>query len=139
MNEVRMEYTEGLGRKAEVWVDGHLLCVCDGVSTTTKRCPPGEMASVKFSYLTEAGFSWEYALLGNPSRRKVLDPLRGWAYVGYGQVLQVMPVLVDFGVVTMQDANWSTEESLVGKYVKIPVDRLEITFVQEPDWPKEMR
>ena len=31
-----MEQTEGLGRLAEVWVDGMLLEVCDSVSTAER-------------------------------------------------------------------------------------------------------
>jgi len=137
--DVRMEHTDGLGRKAEVWVGGHLLKVCDGVSEAEKRCPPGAMDDVRFSYVTEAGFTWEEAIRGNPSRRRGLEPLRGWAYAGFGQIVQVMPVVIDFGLMRMEDANWSSDERLVGRYVRVPIDRLEISRANEADWPKDAR
>ena len=135
--DVRMEYTGGLGKEAEVWVQGSLLCVCDGVSRPGKPCPPGQLEDVKFSYLTEGGFAWSQAVRGNPGERRRLEPVRRWAYVGFGRVVQVMPVLVDFGLLTMEDANWTNDKELVGKYVRIPIDRLEISRAHRPDWPRE--
>jgi len=137
--DVRMEHTEGLGRVAEVWVKGNLLTVCDGVSSAERRCPPGLTDNVKFIYVNEAGFNWDDAVRGNPSRRRILEPVRKWAYVGYGQVVAVMPVVVEFGLLRMEDANWTSDESLVGKYVRIPIDRLEIVPAVEADWPEGAR
>jgi len=137
--DVRMEHTEGLGRAAEVWVAGNLLCVCDGVSEADKPYPPGEMPAVKFSYMTEAGFTWAQAVRGNPSERRVLEAVRHWSYVGFGQVVQIMPVVLDFGLLKMEDANWTSDETLVGKFVRIPIDRLELSWAGEPDWPDEMQ
>jgi len=131
-----METTEGLGREAEVWVDGHLLVVCDNVSAPGHRSPPGLLENVKFTYMTAEGFTWEQALRENPSKKQTLEHVRSWRYVGYGRVVQVMPVIVDFGLLTMEDANWSTDEQLVGKFVRIPIDRLEIAPAHEDDWPE---
>jgi hypothetical protein len=124
--EVRMEHTEGLGRLAEVWVDGTALLVCDGVSPPGRRTPPGVLEDVEFAYMTAEGFSWDRAAGANRSKRKQLDHVRRWSYVGYGQVVSIMPVVVDFGLLTMEDANWSSDEGLTGRFVAIPIDRLEI-------------
>ena len=121
-----MEQTHGLGRQAEVWVDGHLLTVCDGVSRAGRRCPPGVLEAVKFTYVSDEGASWADALGGNPGCKKRLDPVRGWSYTGYGQIVSVMPVVIDFGLLQMEDANWATDEGFVGRFVKIPIDRLDI-------------
>jgi len=133
--EVRMEHTAGLGLEAEVWVDGRLLVVCDGVSKPGKRCPPGELIGVAFTYVTVEGPSWRQATGGNPGEKKQLDPLGGWSYTGYGQVVSVMPVVIDFGLLKMADPNWTTDEGLVGCYVKVPIDRLEICRAAAEDWP----
>ena len=134
-----MEHTAGLGRKAEVWLGGTLLCVCDGVSRPERRCPPGPVEDTKFSYMTAEGFSWAQATRGNPSHRLQVDPVRGWTYVGFGRVVSVGPVVVDFGLLTMEDANWTTDESLIGRYVRIPIDRLEIIPAPAQDWPDGMK
>lgn len=135
--EVRMEYTEGLGREAQVWVNGELLTVCDGISLLDSPVRPGELDSVKFSYMSAEGFSWDQAICGNRGERKMLQHVRGPAYVGYGKVVAIMPVVIDFGLLQMADPNWTTDEYLVGRYVKIHIDRLEISPDHQPDWPDD--
>ena len=134
-----MENTEGLGREAEVWLDGHSLRVCDSISRPQKPCPAGILRDAKFTYASMSGFSWEKALGSNPSNKKLLDPVRRWSYVGFGQIVSIMPVVIDFGLLQMEDANWSNDETLIGRFVKVPIDRLEISQAREPDWPEEMR
>ena len=135
-----MEHTHGLGHEAQVWIGGDLLTVCDAISLPGSPCPAGPLERVAFSYASMEGFSWDRALRGNPGRRMLLDPLRRWTYAGYGRILSVAPaVIVDFGLLRMEDANWTTDESLVGRFVRIPIDRLEITGARKPDWPETMR
>jgi len=134
--EVRMEHTEGLGGPAEVWVDGFPLTVCDSVSDPQKRCPPGVLQGVRFGYMTAEKVSWDQAAGENPSKKKMLDPVGRWSYVGYGQVVSIMPVVIDFGLLRMEDANWTSDESLVGQFVKVPIDRLEIAPANLRDYPE---
>lgn len=133
-----MEQTEGLGRQAEVWVDGELLRVCDDISTPQHRCPPGVLEDVRFVYSCDSGTNWREARRLNPGRKQLLEPLKRWSYIGYGRVTQIMPVVVDFGLLVMEDSSWTTDESLIGQYVAIQIDRLEITRPGS-DWPLELR
>ncbi len=121
-----MEHTEGLGGLAEVWVDGALLRVCDGVSPPGQPAPPGPLEGATFRYTTDETVSWAEAMASNASRKIMLEPVKCWAYVGFGRVEQVMPVVVHFGLLRMEDPNWSTDERLVGRYVCVPIDRLEL-------------
>lgn len=136
--EVRMEHTEGLGRQADVWVNGTLLTVCDGISSSQRRTPPGLLKAVKLSYPSMEGFSWQDAVDENPSQKMYLDHERGWSYVGYGKVTSIMPVVIDFGVLKMEDPNWATEDDLIGKYVRVAIGRLEIAPASEQDWPEHI-
>jgi hypothetical protein len=133
--DVRLESTEGLGRPAEVWVDEMLLTVCDNISEPGRRRAPGELEDVKFNYVSSEGFTWADAVAGNRKRTKVLVRVRNWTYEGYGRVVSIMPVVIDFGVLVMEDGNWCTDECLVGQWVKVPIDRLEISPAGEPGWP----
>lgn len=137
--EVRMEHTEGLGRLAEVLVDGHTFYVCDAVSDPGRPASAGLLEEVEFCYMTAEGFSWDEAARGNPSKERRLDHVRGWAYQGYGRVVSIMPVRVDFGLLEMEDANWSRQESLVGRFVTISIDRLELRRKDRGDWPAHLR
>lgn len=134
-----MEHTEGVAKRAEVWLAGRLLTVCDGVSSAGRRCEPGELKNVGFHYVNEGGVNWDEAAAGNPSWRQSLEHVRDWSYEGFGRVVSIMPVVIDFGLLRMEDANWTTDESLIGRYVRIPIGRLEICPATEPDWPEEMR
>ncbi len=134
-----MEHTNGLGRKAEVWLGGRLLCVCDGVSKLEQRCDLGPVDGAKFSYMTAEGVSWAQATRGNPAHRLQMDPVSGWQYMGFGRVMSIAPVVVDFGLLIMEDANWTTDESLIGRYVRIPIDRLELNPAPAQDWPDNMK
>ena len=136
MRELRMERTAGLGREAQVWADGHLLVVCDGVSEPDCRCSPGPLEQVRFGYMTEESFTWEQAIGGNPARRRKLEHVRRWSYVGFGRVMSVAPVVIDFGLLQMEDANWTTDESLTGKFVRVAIDRLEVLPEPVADWPE---
>ncbi len=139
MNEVRMEHTEGLGKLAEVWIDGALLTVCDGVSLPGQRCTPGILEDVELRYYNDEGYTWEDALRGNPSHRSIIEPVRGWGYIGFGQVEQIMPVVINFGGLRMEDPAWSTDDTLIGQFVRVPINRLEIVPKRKPDWPDEMK
>ena len=127
-----MEHTEGLGKLAEVWVDGHLLYVCDGVSEPGRRVPAGVIENVRFTYVTTEGLSWQEAVADNRARKRQLDHVRKWSYSGYGRVRSIMPVVVDFGLLEMEDANWTSDEGLIGQFVRIPIDRLEIGHAGRP-------
>ena len=124
--DVRMEHTRGRGRQAEVWVADELFTVCDGISSAESLTPAGPMEGVRFRYMTESPVALSSTVKENPRLRKGLDHLRSWAYTGYGQVVSIMPVMIDFGLLTMEDPNWATDESLIGRHVRVAIDRLEI-------------
>jgi len=137
--DVRLESTEGFARAAEVWVGGTLFVAMDEISPPDEPLSPGLLSDVAFRYMTEEGFSWDQAVAGNRAKRRLVEPVRSWRYVGFGRVLQIMPVVIDFGLLTMADANWTTDEALVGRFVRVAIDRLSITHRVPDDWPESMR
>ena len=50
-----------------------------------------------------------------------------------------MPVVIDFGLLKMEDANWTGDERLIGRYVRVAIDRLEVSPAFAPDWPDEAK
>ncbi len=128
-----MEHTEGLGRAAEVWIDGALLTVCDGISPRGRRTPPGPLEGVKFQYTNDEAFTWDLAKRRNKTKNVSLEPLTGWSYFGYGRVEQIMPVVIHFGLLRLEDATWTTDETLVGQYVGVPINRLELVPAEEEE------
>ena len=114
-----------------------MLTVCDNLSGRDQKCPPGPLENVRFSYMSIESPNWAEAIKANKAKRKRLEKVRAWSYTGYGQVVSVMPVVVDFGLLCMEDPNWATDEGLVGNYVKVAIDRLEISPPASTDWPAE--
>lgn len=137
--EVRLESTDGPGRQAEVWIDGSLLVVMDEYTRPGERAAPGPLPDAKFVYMTEEAFSWAEAIAGNRSERRLLEPVRSWRYAGFGRVVQIMPVVIDFGLMCMEDANWTNDEKLVGRFVCVPIDRLSLTRQESDGWPEDLR
>ena len=68
--------------------------------------------------------------------RKIFNGLN--LTIKQGQVTAIMPVTIDFGLLQMEDANWTNDESLVGRHVMIAIDRLELVSADQPDWPEEI-
>lgn len=133
--EVRLENTRGLGKLAEVWVNEELLSVCDNISEPDRRCAPGVIEGAQFRYTSDEPVNWADALAGNRGRKRQLMHVKGWSYIGYGQVVSIIPTIIDFGVLTMTDPNWTTDESIVGKYIRVHIDRLELIPASKSDWP----
>lgn len=137
--DVRLEYTQGLGKLADVWVGGHLLTVCDAISESSQRVMPGVLTEVEFVYNTYEHIDWQQAIVDNPGHRVTLDHEKSWSYVGYGRILQIQPVVVDFGLIRMVAGDWTDDRNLIGKSVRVPIDRLEIRHANRPDFPAAMR
>ncbi|MCP4375130.1 MAG: hypothetical protein GY794_02965 [bacterium] len=134
-----MEHTDGFARKAEVLLGDESLIVCDGISSPEVRCVPGLIENVRFSYPSLEGFQWFEAVRDNPSNKIRLEHVRGWSYVGFGRVVSIMPVTIDFGMLTLEDPNWSDDKDLAGKYVKVSIDRLDLSIDDGKQWPDELK
>ncbi len=132
--DVRMESMGGHGQAADVWVGGELMRVYDSFTPPGERAVPGLLENVRFRYIADEPVDWDTARDENLGFRKRLDSVQGWAYVGYGQIVDIMPVRIDFGLLQMDDANWSTDRNLIGQYVRVTLDRLEIA----PDDDEEL-
>jgi hypothetical protein len=137
--EVRMEHTDGFARRAEILLGDESLIVCDGVSSPEARCVPGLIENVKFSYPSLEGFQWSSAIRDNPSNKVRLEHVRGWSYIGFGRVVSIMPVTIDFGMLELEDPNWSDDKNLAGKYVKVSIDRLDLSLDDGKQWPDELK
>ena len=134
-----MEHTDGFARKAEILLDEESLIVCDSVSTPELRCSPGVIENPKFSYPSLEGFEWPQAVRDNPSSRVSFDHVSGWSYIGFGRVLSIMPVVIDFGVLELEAPNWCDDERLAGRYVKVSVDRLDLSIDDGKQWPEDLK
>jgi hypothetical protein len=130
--EIVLLRTGGAGKAAIVELPGGaVLTVQDGISRPGEPHPSGVVYGAAISYVSISPTSWSEAIAANPAHRQQLVRVQGWSYEGFGRVASVMPPMIDFGVLTMEDANWTDDERLVGKFVRIEIDRLEVTVKPE--------
>ncbi len=128
MTTVEFLRTEGEYLLTEVRVDGQAL----GVMAEFSPLPPGEWerSHFEFSALTadddDDADGWEKTFGGNPERVKRLVRTGHWSYDGYGQIVSIQPVVVDFGVLSLELGDWTHDARCIGEYVFVPIARLNL-------------
>lgn len=123
--EAILHQTKGLGGLAVVETNGRKLTVEDNLSAAGSPAVCGYLPDVQFTYVCD-GPNWEEMLRGNPAGLVKLEPIGGVRYLGYGRIVSIKPVVIDFGLLQMVDGHWVYDESLVGRYVLVHVDRLQV-------------
>ena len=120
--------TDGLGMEARVRVDGVELVVMDDFTFLPSDAI--DLEHPEFGYLEDDSrdSTWEAMFSGNPQREKRLKRLQGWEYDGFGQVVSIKPVVVDFGVLELEIGDFTNDERCVGQWIKVPIARLDLTF-----------
>ena len=49
-----------------------------------------------------------------------------WSYAGYGKVVSVHPVILDFGEFQIDSGDWSNDQALLGEIIFLKIDKLDI-------------
>ena len=126
MSEFRLLGTEGYGLSARFRLNGKEYGAMDDFTAF----PPDSVdwSSPEFSILRLTEQSWESMFRGNPERRKGLIPTGHWSYDGYGEIISVRPVVVDFGDFKFDIGDFTSDQRCIGEFIHVIVDRLEITF-----------
>lgn len=70
---------------------------------------------------------WDAIFSGNPEREIKLVQNGDWTYEAYGKILDINPVLIDFGAFELNTGNWTNDSKVIGEYVYWRIERLEIT------------
>jgi hypothetical protein len=119
--------TEGRAGKAEIEVDGHPLTVVDGISAVAAPAAPGPVSDPVFEAVVVEPESWERAVTANPDRLKRLEPLWGWRYRGYGEIVAVDPVRADLGPLELGLGLRADSPERLGAFVDIAIDRITLS------------
>ena len=117
--------TEGPWLEAVIEVDGHRFTIMDEFSLDAETCPKaGEQIELEFSTLLLEDEPWKAIFAANPSRRVGLDHLGGWRYRAFGRVISIEPVVVDCGLLRIEDVVHTHDSRVIGEYVAFTVSRL---------------
>jgi hypothetical protein len=116
--------TEGRGREALIEIDGRRLRVEDAFSRVGHARSPGRVESPKFSAVVKAPESWDRAVAANPERERRLEPLWGWRYRGYAEVVALEPLRIDLGSLLLELELEVDGPERLGAFVSIEIDRI---------------
>jgi hypothetical protein len=118
--------TEGPWLAATVQAGDRLLRVMDGFSEVESEAPKvGEYFEADLSALLKDGEEWEEMFGGNAEAKKNLEPLEGWSYRAFGEIISIDPVEVDCGIMRISDVVCSNDPSIVGKFIAFKISRLD--------------
>ena len=118
--------TQGPWLEAEIRLEGEVLTVMDDFSADEANAPaPGQDFEIELSAPMVEGVTWESIRAGNPAKLRKLEPLGGWRYQAYGQVISIDPVVVDCGLVQLPEVFETKDPRVIGEYVAFPISRLD--------------
>lgn len=124
--KVVLLHTEGYGLEAEIEVDGCALRVMDAVSEPEQSAEPGPIEAPVFTAVVVAPDSWTRAVLENPDRAKRLEPLWGWRYRGFAEIVSLEPLRADLGVLVLELNLPPDPERTCGDFVALAIDRIRV-------------
>ncbi len=87
-----------------------------------------EEFEIEISAQTEDESSWEAMFGGNPNKAKDIEPLKGWSYRAFGQIVSIHPVVVDCGILSVPDVLHTNDSRVVGEFIAFTISRLDATL-----------
>ena len=89
---------------------------------------PHEDFEVELCAFTDEQLSWEAMFAGNPNRTKGIEPLEGWTYRAFGEIVSIQPVIVDCGILSVPDVLRTNDPRVVGEFIAFTITRLDATL-----------
>lgn len=125
MVRAKLISSDGPYLQARIEVDGVVFTVMDEFGVCAKTVPEvGEEFDYEFSAELLEDEEWERIFSGNPDGKVGLEPLGGWRYKAYGKVVGINPVVVDCGLLQIEDVVSSHDPALIGEKVAFTISRL---------------
>lgn len=69
---------------------------------------------------------WNTIFSENPNREIKVEWKGGWEYEAYGKIMNINPVLIDFGEFELNTGDWTNDKNIIGEYVFWKIERLDI-------------
>ena len=69
---------------------------------------------------------WDTIFSENPEKEIKVEWKGGWEYETYGKIMNINPVLIDFGEFELNTGNWTNDKKIIGEYVFWKIERLDI-------------
>lgn len=124
MPRAKLISTKGIYLDAVIEVDQQIYHVFDEFSLS--GCENKEQSCFDFKWSIECSSdeSWDEIFTNNSGQKYGLVHLSGWTYHAFGQIVGINPVIVDCKVLRVEDVVVSSDEKLVGEWVRFTISRL---------------
>jgi hypothetical protein len=125
--KVTLIKTDGPWLEAEIAIGTECFIVMDVFSPDDR---PARPAGSEFYLELSAGLineeeSWEFIFASNPEQKKCLEHLDGWRYRAYGEIISINPVVVNCGLIQVEDVVHTGDSRVIGEFVSFTIDRLD--------------
>ena len=77
-------------------------------------------------YSINAELEWSTMFSENSEKEIKVEWKGGWAYEAYGKIININPVLIDFGEFELNTGNWTNDNKIIGEYIFWKIERLDI-------------
>ena len=125
-SRVKLIETQGPWLPATVQHREQQLCVMDEFTIDARFAPKiGDYFDVELSAFVDDDESWEAMFAGNPDKKKQIEPLSGWSYRAFGQIVSVCPVFVDCGILSVPGVIHTNDPLVIGEFVAFTISRLD--------------
>jgi hypothetical protein len=116
--------TQGYALEAIIEIDNRQLHVMDDMSPPGGSADPGSEFDIELSPLCLGEEGWDQVFCGNPDKKMDIERLEGWEYIAFGKIIQLNPVVIDCGILTLENEIHTHDERCMGEYVAMKITRL---------------
>ncbi|MBN1184642.1 MAG: hypothetical protein JXB49_20280 [Bacteroidales bacterium] len=86
----------------------------------------GEIIDIALSSIS-ADVDLKYILSENKEKQILLVRSNNdWEYEGYGRIISIDPVIIDFGEFELDTGSWTDDKGIIGEYVYWKINRLDL-------------
>jgi hypothetical protein len=129
--DITLISTDGYALEAKINFGGRVFTVMDVFSPCESSAQPGHIFDAEISCMDIVSKSWEEMFSSNPDCIKDLVQIESWDYRGFGQIVEVNPMKIDFGVLVLEGGPSTHDTRCIGEYVGCTVERLQLSGTPE--------
>lgn len=121
----RFVSTEGPYLEAKIEIDGVCYSIMDEFSVDERNIQRvGAEFEFEFAPCLGHDESWENIFAGNPQHKVGLEHVSGWSYRAFGKIVSINPVVVDCGILRVEDVISTHNPKVIGEFVAFTISRL---------------
>jgi hypothetical protein len=124
MPRAKLISTRGRYLAAVIEVDQQIYHVFDEFSLDEVNNEEQHCFDFDWSIQCSDDENWDEIFKNNAEQKYGLVHLSGWTYHAFGQIVRVNPVVVDCQVLRVEDVVVSSDEQLVGEWIRFTICRL---------------